>query len=125
MITVTGVRLSGDPPAGDDEPLTRSPMATRKRSIKVPANPYLTSATPDDLGPANRIAYDIVAARRDLLPSVERIMNANLDEDGTVGALTLFRCSLTAPGDPNRDPRVAIAASSAAAASGVAAAAES
>jgi hypothetical protein len=84
-------------------------MATRKRSIKVPANPYLTSATPDDLGPANRIAYDIVAARRDLLPSVERIMNADLDEDGTVGALTLFRCSLTAPGDPNRDPRVAIA----------------
>ena len=84
-------------------------MVARKRSTKAPHNPYLTSATPDDLGPANRIAYDIVAERRDLLPSVERIMNAGLDEDGTVGVLTLFRCSLTAAGDPNRDPRVAIA----------------
>ena len=99
-------------------------MATRKRSTKVPANPYLTSATPDELGPANRIAYDIVAARRDLLPSVERIMNADLDEDGTVDALTLFRCSLNAAGDPNRDPRVAIAACSPASASATAAAAD-
>jgi hypothetical protein len=85
-------------------------MVTRKRSTKAPPNPYLKSGTPDDLGPANRIAYDIVAERRDLLPSVERIMNADLDDDGTVGALTLFQDSLNATGDPNRDPRVAIAA---------------
>jgi hypothetical protein len=84
-------------------------MVVRKRSTKAPPNPYLTSATPDDLGPANRIAYDIIAERRDLLPSVERIMNADLDEDGTVGALRLFQDSLNAAGDPNRDPRVAIA----------------
>ena len=77
-------------------------MVVRKRSTKAPHNPYLTAATPDDLGPANRIAYDIIAERRDLLPSVERIMNAGLDADGTVGVLTLFRCSLTAAGDPNR-----------------------
>jgi hypothetical protein len=95
-------------------------MAVKKRSTKAPPNPYLTSATPDDLGPANRIAYDIVAERRDLLPSVERIMNAGLDEDGTVGVLTLFRCSLTAAGDPNRDPRVALATYSPASASAVA-----
>ena len=85
-------------------------MVTRKTSRKAPDNPYLTAATPDELGPANLIAYEIVAERRDLLPSVERIMNAGLDEAGTVGALTLFRSSLTVAGDPNRDPRVAIAA---------------
>ena len=80
-------------------------MVVRKRSTKAPRNPYLTAATPDELGPADRIAYDIIAERRDLLPSVERIMNAGLDADGTVGVLNLFRCSLTAAGDPNRDPR--------------------
>jgi hypothetical protein len=85
-------------------------MVVRKNVRKVPQNPYLTEASPDDLGPANRIAFDIVAERRDLLPSVERIMNAGLDEDGTVGALTLFRASLGVVNDPNRDPRVAIAA---------------
>jgi hypothetical protein len=93
-------------------------MVVRKRSTKAPRNPYLTSESPDDLGPANRIAYDIVAERRDLLPSVERIMNADLDEDGKRDALTLFRSSLNAAGDPNRDPRVAIAACSPISASG-------
>jgi hypothetical protein len=91
-------------------------MAIKKRPTKAAYNPYLNAASPDDLGPANRIAYDIVSDRRDLLPSVERIMNAGLNEDGTVGALTLFRSSLNAAGDPNRDPRVAIAACSSASA---------
>ena len=85
-------------------------MVVRKNVRKVPQNPYLTEASPDELGPANRIAYDIIAERRDLLPSVERIMNAGLNEDGTVGALTLFRASLGVANDPNRDPSVAIAA---------------
>ncbi len=85
-------------------------MVTRKQSARGANNPYLTTATPAELGPANRIAYDIIAERRDLMPSVERIMNAGLDENGTVGALTLFRGSLNAIGDPHRDPRVAIAA---------------
>jgi len=82
----------------------------KKSTRHALANPYLRAATPDDLGPADRIAYDIVADRRDLLPSVERIMNAGLDEESRVGALTLFRSSLGVVGDPNRDPRVAIAA---------------
>jgi hypothetical protein len=43
--------------------------------------------------------------------SVERIMNAGLEEAATVGALTLFRSSLSVAGDPHRDPRVAIDAS--------------
>lgn len=96
-------------------------MVTRKQSARGVNNPYLTTATPGELGAANRIAYDIIAERRDLLPSVERIMNAGLDETGTVGALTLFRCSLNATGDPHRDPRVAIAAHTSASASEVAA----
>ena len=36
-------------------------------------------------------------------------MSAGLEEDDTVGALTLFRRSLSVADDPNRDPRVAIA----------------
>ncbi len=83
----------------------------KKRAAKAPPNPYLTTASPDDLGPANRIAYDIVHERRDVLPSVERIMNAGLDEDATLQAMTLFRDALATIGDPNRDPRVAIATS--------------
>ena len=83
----------------------------KKRAAKAPPNPYLTTASPDDLGPANRIAYDIVHERRDVLPSVERIMNAGLDEDATLQAMTLFRDALATIGDPHRDPRVAISAS--------------
>jgi hypothetical protein len=83
-----------------------------RRPVKPVENPYLTSGSADDLSPPNRIAYEIVASRRDLVPSVERIMNAGLDQDGTVRALSLFRDSLTTIGDPHRDPRVAIAAAS-------------
>lgn len=82
---------------------------TTKRSTKPPPNPYLTAASRDELEPANRIAHDVVHERRDLLPSVERIMNAGLDDEATVRAMTLFRDSLTTVGDPHRDPRVAIA----------------
>ena len=84
-------------------------MAPTSRSAKRVANPYLTTESPDDLSPPNRIAYEIFAERRDLLPSVERIMNAGLDEASTANALSLFRTSLTVPGDPHRDPAVAIA----------------
>ena len=86
-----------------------APWVIRKKVTKGSDNPYLTSATPDDLGPADRIAYGIVVERRDLLPSVERVMSAGLEEDDTVGALTLFRRALSVADDPNRDQRVAIA----------------
>ena len=36
-------------------------MVVKKNVRKVAQNPYLTEASPDELGPANRIAYDIVA----------------------------------------------------------------
>jgi hypothetical protein len=74
-----------------------------------PVSPYLTTASPLDLDPCNRIAHDIVSTRHDLLPSVERIMNAGLTAEQTASALELFRTSLATQGDPNRDPRVAIA----------------
>lgn len=63
----------------------------------------------DDLAPRERLAHEIVTEYGDLLPSVERIMDAELDEEQKLTALTAFRDSLDVAGDPNRDPRVAIA----------------
>ncbi len=71
--------------------------------------------SPDDLGPSERIAHEIVAEFRDLSPSVERIMNAGLDDAERLQAMTLFQNSLGTIGDHNRDPRVAIENSRAAA----------
>jgi hypothetical protein len=86
-------------------------MATKKQTARPSkvTSPWLTSASPDDLGPADRIAHDIVVGRRDLLPSVQLIMTAGLDEEATAQAIGLFRDSLSNPGDVHRDPRVAIA----------------
>ena len=83
-----------------------------KKAAKGRNNPYLGDGDPEALSPANRLAYEIVADRRDVLPSVERIMNAGLEESETVTALTLFRTALASLSDPNRDPRVALAAAS-------------
>jgi hypothetical protein len=80
-----------------------------KRATKSPNNPYRGASSPDDLGPTDRIAYDIIAGRLDLLPSVERIMNADLDDEARLRAITLFNDSLGRIGDPHRDPRVSIA----------------
>jgi hypothetical protein len=84
----------------------------KKKPRKQAPNPYRTTSSPDDLGPTDRIAFDIVAERPDLLPSVERIMTAGLDGDAKHRAIILFRDSLGSAGDPNRDPRVAIVNSS-------------
>jgi hypothetical protein len=66
---------------------------------------------PEDLGPSERIAHEIVSEFRDLLPSVDRIMNAELSDDDRLHAITLFQNSLGTVGDKNRDPRVAIESS--------------
>jgi hypothetical protein len=63
----------------------------------------------DDLPARERLAHEIVSAYGDLLPSVVRIMEADLTDDQGVAALTAFRASIGVAGDPNRDPRVAIA----------------
>jgi hypothetical protein len=84
-----------------------------KKSPPAPpagAKPYLQHGSIDDLGPADRIAREIITSRRDLLPSVARIMDAELGDDATFVAIGLFRDSLDQANDPNRDPRVAIAA---------------
>lgn len=73
-------------------------------------NQFQRSAALDELTPANRIASEIVTERLDLLPSIEHIMNAGLDDATAATALDLFRAALTAPGDPHRDPRAAISA---------------
>jgi len=74
----------------------------------VPEYPWRTSKESDDLNPAERVAHDVLTARRDLLPSVELIMTAGLGSDATLRAISLFRDSLSNAGDANRDPRVAI-----------------
>jgi hypothetical protein len=80
----------------------------KRKPRKAAPNPYLTPSSPDDLGPTDRVAFDIIADRPDLLPSVERIMTAELDGDARYRAINLFRDSLESGSDPNRDPRVAI-----------------
>lgn len=63
----------------------------------------------DELPPRERLAHEIVSTHGDLLPSVVRIMDAELTAEQGVAALTAFRDSIGVAGDPNRDPRVAIA----------------
>ncbi len=67
------------------------------------------SVSIDDLAPRERLAHEIVSTHGDLLPSVVRIMEAELTEEQCLAALAAFRESLGVAGDPNRDPRVAIA----------------
>jgi hypothetical protein len=63
----------------------------------------------EELAPTERVAHEIVSQFGDLLPSVVRIMDAELDDDARLVAITSFQTSLGQEGDPNRDPRVAIA----------------
>ena len=84
-----------------------------KKAAKGAGNPYLGDGNLEAMSPPKRLAYEIVAERRDVLPSVDRIMNAGLAEDETVTALSLFRTALGSLDDPNRDPRTALAAATA------------
>lgn len=88
-------------------------MATKKQAAKTPNRiaRWQSTGPPEDVGPAEQIANEILAGRRDLLPSVDRIMTADLGSEGTLKAIGLFRDALNEPGDVHRDPRVAIAAS--------------
>ena len=62
----------------------------------------------DALSEQQRLAHEIVIRRRDLTPSVERIMDTDLDDSVRSRALAAFSAALSSPGDPNRDPRIAI-----------------
>jgi hypothetical protein len=82
-------------------------MVTKK---KQPATRWYDGVTPiEDLAANEQLAHDMVTRHRDLAPSVERIMAADLTDEQRSNALTTFRDSLTRIGDPNRDPRTAIA----------------
>ena len=59
--------------------------------------------------PSEQVAHEIVSTFGDLAPSVQRIMQAELSETQRERALIAFRGSLNSIGDPNRDPRYAIA----------------
>lgn len=84
-------------------------MAAKKKATTGRSSPYLSSTDIDQLSPTNRMAHNILTSRGDLLPSIERIMRAGLSDSDTIAALTFFRDALGVPGDPNRDPNVAIA----------------
>jgi hypothetical protein len=76
---------------------------------KQPVTRWHDGTTPiEELAPIDQLAHQIVVDFKDLTPSVARIMDAELDDDQRLGALTAFRNSLDNAGDPNRDPRVAI-----------------
>ncbi len=81
-------------------------MVKRK---KVPTTRWHNGTTPvEELAEDEQIAHQLVSDFADLAPSVERIMDSDLEAPGRVHALTAFQASLGQLGDPNRDPRVAI-----------------
>jgi hypothetical protein len=86
-------------------------MATKKTTPRAPFDTprWALPGPPENLDAAEQMAHDILAERRDLLPSVARIMNADLGTERTLTALGSFRHALTRPGDMHRDPKVAIA----------------
>ncbi|MGK0275989.1 MAG: hypothetical protein ACI9N0_002376 [Ilumatobacter sp.] len=80
-------------------------------AVKKPIlSPWFNGETPlDELPASDQVAHDIVLEFSDLKPSITRIMEADLDDDQRLNAIVAFRDSLQDPGNPNRDPRVAIA----------------
>ena len=89
-------------------PVSAKPRTTKPRAKKAAAPP------PENLTPSETIGLEIVTAHKDLAPSVNRILESDLGEAGRLEAITLFRASLDAVGDPNRNPAIAIEAGRAA-----------
>lgn len=82
-------------------------MAIKKQAVSK----WADGTTPlEELPETHRLAHQIVSERGDLGSSVTRIMDAELSEEGRAQALNSFHASLSDPSDPNRDPRVSIAA---------------
>lgn len=81
-------------------------MATKMQ----PVTRWFDGTTPvEEPSAPEQLAHEMVSQFRDLAPSVERIMNAELSDEQCEQDLPAFRDSLGTPGDPNRDPRLAIA----------------
>ena len=79
---------------------TPAKRTTKKAAVVLPEN-----RTPSEV-----VAATILAGYSDLAPSVTRIMEAGLGEDGQLHAITRFQESLQVPGDPMRLPANAIEA---------------
>ena len=80
-------------------------------AAKQPVSKWFDGSTPlEELSETDQLAHQIVTERGDLGASVTRIMDAELSDDGRSQALDAFNTALSNPGDPNRDPRVCIAA---------------
>lgn len=87
----------------DHQQKATNTMATaRKKTKKV-------TVDVENMNPTQLMAHEIVEEYGDLRPSVTRIMEAEISDDERHEALSLFQNSLGNLGDPNRDPRVAIA----------------
>ncbi len=83
---------------------------TRSKKPPAPA-PWYDSRKPlEEQDPATQVAHELITHRRDLAPSVDRIMAADLDAPQRHVAIELFRDSLREPSNPHRDPRLAIEA---------------
>jgi hypothetical protein len=98
-----------------DEPATAPPAkaAAKKAPAKKRAakkKPGARGELPENHTPSEAAAHALLEERRDLEPSVKRIMDSELTEPGRLHAIGLFRDSLTSPGDPNRTPANAVEA---------------
>jgi hypothetical protein len=84
-------------------------LSATAKAIK-PASKKRAAAkvAPENQTPSEAIAFTLGIERVDLAPSINRIMESDLTEAGKLQAITLFKASLTATGDPNRNPAVAI-----------------
>lgn len=90
-------------------------MVTPQNKLNPPKRPVkkkrsAAAALPENHTASEALAYEIASEFVDLTPSVNRIMAAELGEPGKMQAMTLFRASLGVPGDPNRNPAIAIEA---------------
>ncbi len=80
-------------------------------AAKQPVSKWFDGSTPlEELDEDRQIAHQIVIDRGDLASSVNRVMDSELSDAGRLQAITAFSNALSDPGDPNRDPRVCIAA---------------
>ena len=85
---------------------TATPRPSASKRLASSKQPALA----ENHTPSEALAHELTREFSDLQPSVNRIMQAGLDESGRFHAVTLFRASLTTAGDPNRIPANAIAA---------------
>ncbi|CAB4879323.1 unannotated protein [freshwater metagenome] len=97
-------------------PAAKAPAAKAAAKPAAKAAPRRASAKnqgaalPEDHTPAQAIAHAIITLHLDLAPSVNRIMDAEIEEEARLVAITLFHNSLDVPGDPYRFPLAAIEA---------------